>query len=311
MISSAGFLLPRPKRWPSLSPSLRGGVPFFATHLRTSPRNLPSGGPKPDESRLPRIATDSHSPARELNRTAVEVAEILAHLFEREPEGKKALRGVNRHTERQTLVAKRGDHPGAFVEGGFGCLERRGFAPGGQRVCASALVSGRAFLDAQEQRSQSRLGRLGKRLRVGPPEHDEVVTEPEQRPPQRSQVWLGGEKADPLVLRFVGDRMCLRHCLANGVLDPLDRRRIERPQKPLKQLRQQLRHQFKRPRSGFDRDGVRAGREDQKRYRERGYASNRDLEHPVDRGFNRAHVSECRNQQHQHAGERSRAEAPA
>jgi len=120
------------------------------------------------------------------------------------------------------------------------------------------------------------------------------VTEPEQRPPQRSQVWLGGEKADPLVLRFVGDRMCLRHCLANGVLDPLDRRRIERPQKPLKQLRQQLRHQFKRPRSGFDRDGVRAGREDQKRYRERGYASNRDLEHPVDRGFNRAHVSECR-----------------
>jgi hypothetical protein len=95
---------PPPKTLASLSPSLRGGVPLFATHLRTSHRNLPSGGPKPDESRSPRIATASHSsPARELDRTAVEFAEILAHLFEREPEGKKALRGVDRQTERQSL----------------------------------------------------------------------------------------------------------------------------------------------------------------------------------------------------------------
>jgi hypothetical protein len=54
----------------------------------------------------------------------------------------KALRGVDWQAERQTLVAKRGDHPGAFIEGGFGCL---GFAPGGQRVCASAQVIGCAF----------------------------------------------------------------------------------------------------------------------------------------------------------------------
>jgi hypothetical protein len=74
--------------------------------------------------------------------TAVEVAEFLAHLFEREPEGKKALRGVDWQTERQTLLAKRGDHPGAFVEGGFGCL---GSAPVGQRVCASVQVIGCAF----------------------------------------------------------------------------------------------------------------------------------------------------------------------
>jgi hypothetical protein len=134
------------------------------------------------------------SPAGEFDRTAVEVAEFLAHLFEREPEGKKALRGVDWQTERQTLVAKRGDHPGAFIEGGFGCL---GFA-GGQRVCASAQVIGCAFRDAQEQRSKSRWSR-------GPPEHDEVVTEPEQHPPQRSQVWLGGEKADPLLPRREGD----------------------------------------------------------------------------------------------------------
>jgi hypothetical protein len=157
------------------------------------------------------VASDrdaSHSPPeRELDRTAVEVAEFVAHLFEREPDGKEALRGVDRRTERQTLVAKRGDHPRRIRRSDFGCL---GFAPGGQRVCASAQVIGCAFRDAQDQRSQSPLEHLAKRLGSGPPEHDEVVTKPEQRPPQRSQVWLGGEKADPLVLRFVGDRMCLR-----------------------------------------------------------------------------------------------------
>jgi hypothetical protein len=91
-----------------------------------------------------RIATASHSylsAARQLDRTAVEVAEFVAHLFEREPEGKQALRGVDRQTERQTLIAKRGDHPGAFVEGGLGCL---GFAPGAQCVCGYAQVIGRA-----------------------------------------------------------------------------------------------------------------------------------------------------------------------
>jgi hypothetical protein len=135
--SSAGLVLPPPETPASLSPSLRGGASFFATHLRTSHRNLLSGGPKPDECQSPRIATASHSSAaRELDRTAVEVPEFVAHLFEREPEGKQALRGVDRHTERQTLVAKRGDHPGASVDGGFGCLERRGFASG---ASASAL----------------------------------------------------------------------------------------------------------------------------------------------------------------------------
>jgi biotin operon repressor len=35
--SSAGLVLPPPETPASLSPSLRGGVHFFATHLRTSP----------------------------------------------------------------------------------------------------------------------------------------------------------------------------------------------------------------------------------------------------------------------------------
>jgi hypothetical protein len=88
--SPAGFVLPPPETPASLSPFLRGGVPFFATHLRASHRNVPSGGPKPDEYQSPGIATPScSSPARELDRTAVEVAEFLAHLFKREPEGKK------------------------------------------------------------------------------------------------------------------------------------------------------------------------------------------------------------------------------
>jgi hypothetical protein len=146
--STAGFVLPaRNGGLTEPLPSRRGS--FFATHLRTSHLNLPSGGAKPNECQQPRIATASHSsPAGELDRTAVEVAEFLAHLFEREPEGKKAPRGVDWQTERQTLVAKRGDHPGAFIEGGFGCL---GFE-GGQRVRASAQVIGCAFRDAQEQR---------------------------------------------------------------------------------------------------------------------------------------------------------------
>ena len=43
-----GRLSPPPAQTPaSLSPSLRGGVPFFAPHLRTSHGNLASGGRSP------------------------------------------------------------------------------------------------------------------------------------------------------------------------------------------------------------------------------------------------------------------------
>jgi hypothetical protein len=95
-----GRLCPPPPETPaSLSPSLRGGVPF--SQLICGRRTGTC-----------RRATASHSsPAGELDCTPVEVAEFLAHLFEREPEDKKSLRGVDWQTERQTLVAKRGDHP--------------------------------------------------------------------------------------------------------------------------------------------------------------------------------------------------------
>jgi hypothetical protein len=45
------------------------------------------------------------SPARDLARTAVEVAEILAHLVEREPQSEDAFQGVDRKTLRQPLAA--------------------------------------------------------------------------------------------------------------------------------------------------------------------------------------------------------------
>jgi hypothetical protein len=115
--STAGFVLPaRNGGLTEPLPSRRGS--FFATHLRTSHLNLPSGGAKPNECQQPRIATASHSsPAGELDRTAVEVAEFLAHLFEREPEGKKAPRGVDWQTERQTLVATHSSKAASAVSG--------------------------------------------------------------------------------------------------------------------------------------------------------------------------------------------------
>jgi hypothetical protein len=78
------------------------------------------------------------SPARGIPHAPIEVAEILAHLVEREPEGEKALRGVQRQTKRQALVASGSDRSGAVCEGGFGSLERRGLAPSGSRRAASA-----------------------------------------------------------------------------------------------------------------------------------------------------------------------------
>jgi hypothetical protein len=175
--------------------------------------------------------------ARGIPHAPIEVAEILAHLVEREPEGEKALRGVQRQTKRQALVASRSDRPGAVGEGGFGSLERRGLAPSGQRVRTSAQVIGYALCNAQEQRSEPRLNCVRKRLGGGSSEHDEVVTEPKQRPEQRSQVGVGGEEAYPFVPGLDGDRLRLLHGLAEAVLDSPVRRRIERPQKPLKQLR--------------------------------------------------------------------------
>ena len=52
-----------------------------------------------------------------------------------------------------------------------------------------------------------------------------------------------------------------------------------------------------------------AGGEDQKRHDDRGDASDDDLEHAVDGGFNRAHVGESGNQEHQRAGKGRGAEA--
>jgi hypothetical protein len=82
------------------------------------------------------------SSARDIPHAPIEVAEILAHLVEREPEGEKALRGVQRQTKRQALVANGSDRPGAVGEDSFGSLERRGLAPSSQRVRTSAQVMG-------------------------------------------------------------------------------------------------------------------------------------------------------------------------
>jgi hypothetical protein len=42
--------------------------------------------------------------SRDLARTAIEVAEILAHLVEREPQSENAFQGVHRHTLCQPLL---------------------------------------------------------------------------------------------------------------------------------------------------------------------------------------------------------------
>jgi hypothetical protein len=87
--------------------------------------------------------------ARGIPHAPIEVAEILAHLVKREPQGEKALRGVQRQTKRQALVANGGDRPGAVGEDSFSSLERRGPAPSGQRARTSAQVIGYALCNAQ------------------------------------------------------------------------------------------------------------------------------------------------------------------
>src|SRR3984957_6768548 len=59
------------------------------------------------------------SSLREGPHTAIEVAEILAHLVEREPQSENAFQGVYRQTRRQPLAADRGDGLGVAVKGGF------------------------------------------------------------------------------------------------------------------------------------------------------------------------------------------------
>ena len=82
------------------------------------------------------------SPSRDLARTAIEVAEILAHLVEREPQSENAFQSVYRQTLRQPLAADRCDCLGVVVKGGFDPLQRRRLAPASQRFSsATQLIS--------------------------------------------------------------------------------------------------------------------------------------------------------------------------
>jgi hypothetical protein len=68
----------------------------------------------------------------------VEVAEILAHLVEREPQSEDAFQGVDRKTLRQPLAAHRRDCLGVVLKGGFDPVLRRWLAPTSQRFSSSA-----------------------------------------------------------------------------------------------------------------------------------------------------------------------------
>jgi hypothetical protein len=54
---------------------------------------------------------------------------------------------------------------------------------------------------------------------------------------------------------------------------------------------------------------MRADRQHQKRHRQRDDASDGDLQHTIDRGFDGTNVDEPRNQEHQHPREGCNAEA--
>ena len=133
---------------------------------------------------------------------------------------------------------------------------------------------------------------LGKRLGCGLSNHHEVVTQPRERAHERSIIGLGGEKNYALVLRLGGACPRPRNGFANAVLDTCDCRRIARPDEPLEQLGQGPRHQIERPSRALDHKRMRAGRQHQKRHRQCDDASDRDLQHPIDCGFDRAHMDE-------------------
>ena len=81
------------------------------------------------------------SSVRDLAHTAVEVAEILAHLVEREPQRENAFQGVDRQTLRQPLAADRCDCLGVVVKGGFDPLQRRRLAPTNQHFSSATQLT--------------------------------------------------------------------------------------------------------------------------------------------------------------------------
>ena len=92
----------------------------------STPNSVRSDGGNTHQSpRAKRYLRRRSSPSRDLVRTAIEVAEILAHLVEREPQSENAFQGVYRQTLRQPVAAYRCDGLGVVVKRGFDRLQRR------------------------------------------------------------------------------------------------------------------------------------------------------------------------------------------
>ena len=148
--------------------------------------------------------------ARGIPYAPIEVAEILAHLVEREPEGEQALRGVQQAD--QASGPRRESQRSSAPSSAKWLRQPRAARARAERPARPHFGAGDRLRSLQCARAavRARLNSVRKRLGGGSSEHDEVVTEPKQRPEQRSQVGVGGEEAYPFVPGLDGDR--LRHC---------------------------------------------------------------------------------------------------